>query len=247
MKVIAVKTPVVHAHDDLFSILKQSLPKVEENDVIVVTSKIIALCEGEVISENDFTDKHEIVKKYAEWYIDPHSSKYNVMLTIKNSVLAVNAGIDESNTDAGLVLWPKDPQVSANAIWNWLREEYGVRNVGVIISDSKTFPLRWGVIGTALSHCGFTALNDKRGTPDIFGRELKMTQMNVMEALAVAAVFAMGEGNEQTPLAVLNNIPHIEFVDHEPTQAEIDSLANIMADDVYAPILEAADWQKGGA
>lgn len=249
MNISAIKTPIVHANDDLFAILKHSLPPIQEGDVIVISSKIIALADGEVIAEQELETKEakqEIVKQYAEWYIDPHSSKYNVMLTIKNHVLAVNAGIDESNTDAGYVLWPKDPQATANQIWQWIRQEYGVKQVGVIISDSKTFPLKWGVIGTALAHCGFSALVDKRHTPDLFGRELKITQVNVMEALAVAGVFAMGEANEQTPVALIKDIPHIEFVEHEPTPEELESLVNIMEDDVYAPILQSADWQKGG-
>lgn len=246
MHISAIKTPIVHSHDSLFEILHQSLPTIPEQSVIVITSKIIALCEGEVANVDDYPDKHQLVREYAEKFIDPHSSKYNVMLTIKNHVLAVNAGIDESNTDAGYVLWPKDPQATANQIWQWIRQEYGVKQVGVIISDSKTFPLKWGVIGTALAHCGFSALVDKRHTPDLFGRELKITQVNVMEALAVSGVFAMGEANEQTPVALIKDIPHIEFVEHEPTPEELESLVNIMEDDVYAPILQSADWKKGG-
>ncbi|MEO8581676.1 MAG: coenzyme F420-0:L-glutamate ligase [Patescibacteria group bacterium] len=250
MRVTPYKTPIVQVGDDLFEVLKKHLPKIQENDVVVITSKIIGLCENAVVSIKDLSskaEKHAVVQQESEYYIDPHSSKYDLMLTIKHQVLAVNAGIDESNVDGYYVLWPQDPQKSVNAIWNWLKETYGLKQVGVILSDSRTIPLKWGVIGTALSHCGFLALNDMRGKPDLFGREMKMTQINVADALAVAAVYEMGETNESTPLAVISDVSGVAFQDHEPTKQELADLVIELEDDVYAPILQKADWKKGGA
>lgn len=251
MKVVAIKTPIVHIGDDLFEILQKSLPKIQEKDVVVITSKIVALCERAVEPATDFSSKEEkqrIVEKESEYFIDPHSSKYHMMLTVKHQVLAVNAGIDESNVEPGYyVLWPKDLQKSANEIWRWIRKTYGVKEVGVIISDSKTFPLKWGVIGVALSHCGFVALNDRRGKPDLFGRPMKMTQVNVAEPITVAAVFEMGETDESTPVAIVTEAPGVEFQDREPTEEELGKLTIELEDDVYAPILEKAVWKKGGS
>lgn len=245
MRVTAIKTPKIHPNDDLFAILKDSLPKqIPEKSVVAVTSKIVALCEGAVVATNT-VDKHELVRRHAERYIDPHSSKYDVMLTVKHSVLAVNAGIDESNSEDNYVLWPSSPQFSANQIWEWLRETYSVSEVGVVLTDSKTFPLKWGVIGTCLAHAGFLALIDRRGTPDVFDRPLKMTQVNAAEALAVAAVFEMGEANEQTPVALVENVEKVQFQDRVPTPAELEAITNVFEDDVYAPILLKADWIAG--
>lgn len=250
MIVTPYKTPIVQVGDDLFDILQKNLPVIQEKDVIVVTSKIVALCEGAVIKiEKNWTkeDKHRIVAKESEYYIDPHSSKYNLMLTIKHQVLAVNAGIDESNVNGYYVLWPKDPQKSANEIWQWLRDTYKVKEVGVILSDSRTTPLKWGITATCLSHSGFVALNDMRGKPDLFGRPMMMTQINVSDSLAVAAAYEMGETNESTPLAVIKQASWVQFQDRVPTQVELDGLKIELEDDAYAPILKNADWKKGGS
>src|SRR6266508_2193439 len=69
------------------------------------------------------------------------------------------------------------------------------------ITDSKTAPLRVGVTGVTLAYSGFQALNDYVGTKDLFGRAWRMIKVNVVDALATAAVLVMGEGSEQTPLA----------------------------------------------
>lgn len=68
--------------------------------------------------------------------------------------------------------------------------------MGMIITDSKTTLLRCGVTGAVVAHSGFAALNDYRGKSDIFGRKFKMTQVNIVDGLAVAAVLQIGEGKE---------------------------------------------------
>lgn len=249
MKISAYKSPIVHPGDDLFSILEATLPKViPEESVIAVTSKIVALAENRVVAVEDGTKeaKHALVRQEAEYYLEPTESPYNVMLTVKNNLLAVNAGIDESNTNGWYVLWPEDCQRAVNEIWQWIRHKYGLQKVGVILTDSKTTPLFWGVVGAAITHCGFFALNDKRQTPDIFGRELQMTQVNVAQGLAAATVLEMGETNEQTPVAIVTEIPDITFTDEVPSAAELNALQISLQDDVYAPILTKADWKQGG-
>jgi F420-0:gamma-glutamyl ligase len=169
------------------------------------------------------------------------------MLTIKDQILAVNAGIDESNSDGTYVLFPKKPYESAARIWNFVREHYSVSEAGVLIIDSRTFPLKWGIIGTSLAHCGFKALNNKIGELDLFGKEMQMTQENMTEGLAVAANVVMGEVAESQPFALVEDIPMVQFQDHSPTQEELQELKITLTDDAYAPILLKADWQKGGA
>lgn len=251
MHVTAYKSPVVSPGDDLFEVLRQTLPaQLPEQAVVAVSSKIVALSENRVVplqtSNQDKNHKHDLVKQEAELYLDPTRSKYNVMLTVKNKLLAVNAGIDESNTGGFYVLWPQDCQAAVNSIWHWLRDTYGTKQLGVILTDSKTTPLFWGVTGASVAHCGFSALNDKRQTPDIFGHLMQMTQVNVAQALAAVAVLEMGETNEQTPVAVVTQIPEIAWHDHTPTPQELALLDISLEDDVYAPILTKADWKKGG-
>ncbi len=251
MHITPLKTPIVQPHDELWPILRAGLPKsLVERTIVVVTSKIVGLCEGRVVPKKDGSkeEKRHLVEQEAEYYVDPRTSKskYDIMLTMKHAILAVNAGIDESNVHDQYVLFPSDPMASAQKIWQFLRSEYNLEEVGVLITDSRTMPLKWGQMGTSLAYCGFSPLNDNRGLPDLFGRELVMTQVNVAESLAVAAVLEMGEAAESTPLALITEVPMVQFLTRPPTAEDVAALVIAPDDDVYAPVVMAAAWQPGG-
>jgi len=161
--------------------------------------------------------------------------------------LAVNAGIDESNGNGYYLLWPDDPQKSVNDVRIYLEKRFGHQNYGVIMTDSKTTPLRWGVTGITLAHSGFRALNNYIGEPDIFGKKLRVTKVNVMDGLAAGAVLNMGEGNEQTPLAVITDLPFVSFTGRDPSEPELKELHIPLDEDIYGAVLQAAPWQKGGS
>jgi dihydrofolate synthase / folylpolyglutamate synthase len=247
MKVTAYKTPLIKAKDDLFQVIADAIPFLPEKSVVVVASKIVSTCENRFVKKitGDREEKHQLVRQEAELYTDPHSSKYDLMLTVHRNWMFVNAGIDESNADNQYILWPKDPQQSVNEIWHFLREHYNVKEVGVTMSDSTSIPLNWGVMGHAIAHCGFEQLKSYIGKPDLFGRNMKMEQVNMAQGVTVAAVLEMGEGNESTPLAVVRDITDIVFQDHPPTDDELAALRVELEDDVFAPILTKAEWKKG--
>ena len=229
--------------------LEKNLKNLPEKSIVVITSKIVSFAQNRLVpvTTDDPAERHALAQAEADLYLAPTASKYNIMLTIKDSLLAVNAGIDQSNANGQFVLWPKNLQETANQLWQFLRERFGVNELGLIITDSKTMPLRWGVTGTAIAHCGFGALINKIGDPDIFGKKLAMTQLNVMEAVGIAAVFEMGEADERQPLAIVSEIGQpIIFQTRPPTKTELANLVIRPEDDVYAPVLMSADWQKGG-
>ncbi len=127
-----------------------------ENSVLAVTSKIISYAQGRLVakSEKAKTDeqfarqeKQQLVIQEADEYLPSTYSKYNMMIAIKEHTLTVNAGIDESNASGKYVLWPEDLQASVNQIWQFVRQTYNLQNFGVIVTDSHTFPLRWGGSG----------------------------------------------------------------------------------------------------
>ena len=247
MTIWAVKAPLVKTGDDICRIIAESIRNLPEKSVIVIASKIFSFCENRLVNKKLGTaeEKHELVKQEAEYYLDPHSSKYHMMLTIKGNWMFVNAGIDESNADNQYSLWPKDPQKSVNDVWKFLRRHYQIKQLGVIMSDSKSFPLNWGVVGHGIAHCGFKTLKSYIGKPDLFGRLMKMEQVNMAQGIAVAAVLEMGEGAEQTPIAVVTDIKDIIFQSRPPTTKELNSLKINLEDDAYAPILLKADWREG--
>jgi dihydrofolate synthase / folylpolyglutamate synthase len=249
MKVTAYSTPLVKAGDDITQIIANSISTLPERSVLVIASKIFSTCENRFVPKKsaDKTEKHELVKQEAEWYTHPHSSLYNLMLTVKRNWIFVNAGIDESNADGQYILWPKDPQKSINQVWNFLRQHYEVKEIGLTMSDSTSIPLSWGVIGHAIAYCGFNPLRSYIGKPDLFGRPMQMEQVNVMQSVTAAATLEMGEGAERTPLGLVEDIKEIEFLDHEPTAEELAAQKIELEHDVFAPILTKAEWQKGRA
>lgn len=245
MQATAYKTKKVLPNDDLFQILDESLPKeIPDNSVIAVTSKIIALCEGRVVAK-DKTTKDELTHQEAELYLPRHMNRYDFSISIKHNTFTASAGVDESNANNMFVLWPKDPQTSANSIREHLAKSRGLRNVGVVVTDSKTSPLRWGVTGVGIAYSGFEPLKSYVGVEDLFGRPMKVEKTNIVDTLATIATGVMGEGAEQTPLCVISDIPWVSFTGRNPTKEELDSMHITIEDDLFAPLLTAVEWKKG--
>lgn len=244
MIVKAIKTRnFIPPKDDLWELLSVNIKSIKENSVVCVTSKIVAIAEGRcVASEN--TTKDELAIKEADKYIPREQSPEGLILhTVKNNLLVASAGVDESNGDGYFILWPEDPFESAKKIWEFLKEKYQVKNLGVIITDSRLIPLRRGVVGIAIGYYGFNPLKDYRGLKDIFGREFKMETSNIPDSLASAAVLEMGEGAETQPLAVIEDIKDIEF-----TSETIDDALSIdEKEDMFYPFLASVNWKVGGS
>lgn len=246
MKVTAIVTPTLFAGDNLLGVIRTVLPRIPEKSILVVTSKVVALWENAVVPvPRNRAQKQALIKSECELYTEPTQSKYNVSLTIRDGMIGVDAGIDESNVSEGFVLLPADAFESAKKIWQFVREQYSVEEVGVIVTDSVSLPLKWGVVGRSIGHCGFEAVTSKIGEKDLFGREMTMTKIAVAEALASTAVFAMGEVAESTPLALVEEVPHILFQKQPPSAAELQGLYIDPQDDVYAPMLTKAPWKQG--
>jgi len=246
MNVTPIRTSVVRAGSiDLFFFLDEFVKNLKEGSILAITSKIVSLCEGRVRDTKD-VDKEQLAEEEAEFFLPASENKYGFTLSIKHNMIIPSSGIDESNADGKYVLWPTDPQKSVNAVRMYLSKRFSIKNVGVIITDSRATPLRWGTTGAALSHSGFAALNDYIGKPDIFGRKLEVTKANVRDALAAAAVIVMGEGAEQTPLALISDVPFVTFQARDPSMEELDSLKISIDEDLFAAILKRAPWKKGG-
>ncbi len=243
MHIKAIKTHAITTQGtDILAVLDAYLPALADRTIIVVTSKIVSLCESRVASKQS-TSKAALIKREANQYIPGTENQYGFSLTITHNTLIASAGIDESNAAGDYVLWPRDPQASANAIRAYLAKRCA--NVGVIIADSKTTPLRRGVTGMALSHSGFASLNDYVGKPDIFGRKFTVAKANVADGLAAAAVVVMGEGSEQTPLATITDVPFVTFTNTNPREEELNELTITPDEDLYAALLAHAPWRRG--
>ena len=190
MLIQPVHTAIFKAGDSLEDFIARFIPAVSENSIIVVTSKIVAVSQRRIVPGGS-AEKVRWIKKESEKYI---RTKW-CYLTLKNGQWCANAGIDESNSqEGGLILLPKDPYRDANKLRKKLRKQYRVKKLGVIITDSRIFPLRLGVTGVAIGYAGFQGIRNYIGLKDLFGRRIMMTKTNVADSLAAAAVLEMGEG-----------------------------------------------------
>jgi len=245
MKIHTLKTRKVTPECcTIFELLDESITSLPDGSVVAIASKVVSLCEGGVVPLEG-TDKDELIAAHSSQYIDRSLSRYHVSFAIARGRLAPGAGIDESNAGGYYILWPQDAQKSANDIRTYLRQKYGLKNLGVIITDSTTRPMQWGTTGVALAHSGFKALRDYVGTLDLFGRPFEFHKNNISQGLAAATVLPMGEGAEQTPIAIAEDLPFVEFQDNNPTEAELKALEIMPEDDLYAPFLQNAPWQRG--
>jgi len=246
MNVTPYKTHKIQPNENLYEILDKYLPQLQENSIVAIASKIVGICEGRVIKHISDEQKNELAKKEADFYLPKEYNQYGFLLTIKHNLIVASAGIDESNSNGYLSLWPKDPQKSVNAIRKYLIKKYHLNHIGIILIDSKLSPLRWGVTGYTLAYSGFQTLNSYIGRPDIFGKIMKAEQTNVADSLSAAAAVVMGEGNEQQPLAVITDMSFIHFQKRNPTKEELEALKITIGDDIYSSLLTSVKWKKGG-
>ncbi len=247
MNVRGIKTHKVTDKDtDILKILDKYLPaKLTENSVVAVTSKIVSICEGRIVNK-DKTNKDNLIKQEADLYLPRSFSKYNYSLTVRKQILSPAAGIDDSNGNGYFILLPKNPQKTANTIRTYLCKKFGIKHLGIIITDSKTNPLRRGSTGIGIAHSGFKALKSYVDKKDVFGIRMNLSTVNMMDSLAAVAVVQMGEGREQTPIAIIENVPFVDFQTKNPNKKELDELKVEIEDDLYAPLLTRVPWEKGG-
>lgn len=240
MRIIPIKTRTfLPPKDDIFPTLEKIVKKLRENDVLVITSKIVAIGEGRCVLASTPKARRELIREESDF--PPFSRFKNSMFSIKGNTIIASAGIDESNGNGYLVLWPKDPMRSAKKIWTFLRKKSLIRNLGVVISDSYCTPLRSGVIGTSIGFYGLHPVRNHIGKKDIFGRLLKFSKSNVVDSVASAAVAVMGETDEQIPLAIVRGVPSLRCTAR-------DTRAELFIDpkkDIYYPLLKTIYDKKG--
>lgn len=223
-----IKTHIFQEGDDLFAFITRYVKKIPENSVIVIASKIASLAEQRTVPLGSNKEKEELIRKESGLALPTK----HVWFTIKDDMVMASAGIDESNAKDKWILVPKDSFKVARILRKRLQEKYGVKNLGVLITDSCPLPLRRGVVGLALGYAGFRGIRDYRGESDIFGRKFEFSSVDVADSLATAAGLVMGEGNEQQPLAIIRRAP-VEFCERTSRR----ELFVDQEDDMYEPLL----------
>ena len=196
----------------------------KDGDVLVVAQKIVSKAEGRFVDIATVEPSERAIALAPEVDKDPRfvevvlsESKRVVrhrpgLLIVEHHLgfVMANAGIDHSNVAAEdgterVLLLPADPDGSAKALRQHLLSVFGV-GVGVIISDSFGRPWRKGTVGVALGADGLPAFVDLRGHPDLFGRELLVTETGFADEIAAAAGLLMGQADEAIPMVLVRGL-----------------------------------------
>ncbi|MET8057301.1 coenzyme F420-0:L-glutamate ligase [Streptomyces microflavus] len=195
--------PEVRAGDDLAKLIAGAEPGLVDGDVLLVTSKIVSKAEGRIVEAAD-----------REAAIDAETvrvvARRGTLRIVENrqGLVMAAAGVDASNTPAGTVLLlPEDPDASARAIRDGLRDTLGVE-IGVVVTDTFGRPWRNGLTDVAIGAAGVRVLDDLRGGTDAYGNPLSATVVATADELAAAGDLVKGKA-AGLPVAVVRGLPQV--------------------------------------
>jgi coenzyme F420-0:L-glutamate ligase/coenzyme F420-1:gamma-L-glutamate ligase len=201
---------------DLIAIIGDSIERsagtlpLREDDVLVVTQKIVSKAENAIVDLATVEPRPEAVNFAERWDRDARQIEVvlrearrvvrmerGVLITeTHHGFICANGGVDASNVGPAsgsiVTLLPRDPDASARAIRDGIRARFGV-DVPVIVSDSFGRPWRWGIVDVAIGVSGLAPIEDLRGTPDADGRVMKSTVRAAADEIASAAELAFGK------------------------------------------------------
>ncbi len=212
----------VNAHSNLASLILSSIKNeghlLKNNDVLVVAHKIVSKAENRIIDlatvkpskrAVNIAKKHGKDSRIVEVILRESSRilrmKRGIIITeTKHGFVCANAGIDKSNVHGDrAALLPKNPDRSADKIRLAIRKQTG-KSIAVIITDTFGRPFREGQVNVAIGISGLKPIKDYRGSKDMFGKELKVTQIAVADEIASAAELVMGK-TDRAPIAIIRD------------------------------------------
>ncbi len=128
LKLYPIKTRTVKVGDGLVELILESLEAqglaLMDNDVLVLTSKVVSFSEGRVVKLSGVKPSAKGRRLAVRYCLEPEFAELVVreaervcggvkraVLTLKHGIMIANAGIDNKNAPAGhVVLWPADPE-----------------------------------------------------------------------------------------------------------------------------------------
>jgi coenzyme F420-0:L-glutamate ligase/coenzyme F420-1:gamma-L-glutamate ligase len=224
--------PLIHPGFDLAAVLMQALTDtgmvLQDGDILVLAQKIVSKAEGRLVNLTQVTPSAEAIRLAAITEKDARfielvlRESRQVLRTRPGTIIVehrcgfvcANAGIDHSNVAGGwgaaedwVLLLPDDADASARRIRDQLHVKTGAV-VGVMVIDSHGRAWRLGILGTCIGLAGMPGLVDLRGVPDLFGYQLRITQVAAADELAAAASLMMGQAAEGSPVVHVRGFPY---------------------------------------
>ena len=221
LEVFAIKATKKRGKFDIYTEIKKLIKKngitLNEGDILVISSKYVSNSQGRILNHdrikpsekaNELSKKFSINNELSEVIIRESDFIFGgvsgFVIASTDNIMAPNAGIDKSNSQNELILYPHNPYLVAEQIKRKFFLDYDI-HVGIIIVDSRLMPARIGTIGIAIACSGIEPVLDRRGTKDLDGNVLKVTFQAIADNLASIANHKMGEGAETIPLAIIRD------------------------------------------
>jgi coenzyme F420-0:L-glutamate ligase/coenzyme F420-1:gamma-L-glutamate ligase len=210
--------PDVRTGDDLPGMVAAAAPEdLTSGDVLVVAHKVVSKSEGRVRRLADIEPgeqaralavEHRKDARLVQAVLDESAellrARDGVLICVtRHGLVCANAGVDHSNTsgDDEVVLLPEDPDASARRLRGGVELALGTRPA-VVISDSFGRAWRLGQTDVAIGAAGLAPLEAWRGRPDAYGRELRVTEIAIGDAVAAAADLARTKDSREPVVLV---------------------------------------------
>jgi coenzyme F420-0:L-glutamate ligase/coenzyme F420-1:gamma-L-glutamate ligase len=186
----------------LYHAMKAATERLRNDDIIVVTQKIVSKAEGRMVRLSDVVPSPFATQWADTWKADARvvelvlresrrvvrMDRGVLIVETHHGFVCANAGVDLSNIAGGelATLLPCDPDASARQIRDDLAALSGV-SVGVVISDTFGRPWREGLTNVAIGTAGFPPLRSYVGMHDAHGLPLQATIAATADEIAAAA------------------------------------------------------------
>ena len=219
--------PLIGAGDDLAGLILAAAQRagieLASGDVLAIAQKVVSKSENRQVAldqieptqaAQELADKAEKDPRLVQVILSESGEVLRVrpgLIIVEHRLgfVCANAGVDHSNVEGEdiVLLLPEDPERSADQLRHALQEATGAE-LAILIIDSHGRAWRMGTEGVAIGVSGLPALLDLRGQPDLFGRELEVTQVGLADELAAAASLIMGQADEERPVVHIRGFPY---------------------------------------
>ena len=188
--------PEFRPGDDVAAAIAAAAPWLRDDDVVVVTSKVLSKSEGRIVAAPTDPEERDALRRRL---VDSEAvrvlARKGRTLITENAIglIQAAAGVDGSNVDtAELALLPVDPDGSAALLRDRLAAMLGV-TVGVVVTDTMGRAWRNGQTDAAIGAAGLAVLHGYGGAHDDHGNELVVTEVAVADEIAAAADLVKGK------------------------------------------------------
>jgi coenzyme F420-0:L-glutamate ligase / coenzyme F420-1:gamma-L-glutamate ligase len=200
----------------ILAAISHSQIEIQNDDILVVTHKIVSKAEGRVIDLASIKPSTKAIRMAKEHDKDSRVmelilNESTQILRAKNGIIisetkhgfvCANAGVDQSNVEGDTaVLLPVAPDESASRLQDAVKKKVG-KEIAVVITDTFGRTFRNGQTNVAIGIAGINPIKSYIGTYDMYGRKLRVTEIAVADEIASAAELVMGKA-EGTPVAIV--------------------------------------------